>query len=431
MTGKSELIRSLSKSWMRVLREHIGIAPHLLDCLLPVGLEDSHRPAGADAVAVEEQHDLPDLLCFQPCMGDSLPALGANAIDGLQFGRALLDHHKNLGSKSHHQLLCENRAGALHQAAGEIPLDPLGGGRRHGLHSAGFELQSVFPIPDPTSLRNKPFPCGDRGHGPDHRRFFPMPLCFYAKDAEAAVLVVKGDALDDAGDFLGVSLALLDRGVHSWGFILTRKAGAWITLTSRISGVSPAWVESWRSMAKRQPKSQPTWKDVKAKLEDFDRAALLGLIQSLYATHKENQTFLHARFGLAEDVLEPYKKTIDRWLWPDVFRRLDTSVSQAKRAISDYKKAVGDPEGLAELMVFYCERSAGFSSDIASDDERYFNALVRMFEQALKIVNALSVERRDDLLTRLDRVRVTSHKIGYGVGDDMDFLMSKFAPKSL
>jgi len=93
------------------------------------------------------------------------------------------------------------------------------------------------------------------------------------------------------------------------------------------------------------------------------------------------------------------------------------------------KKAVGDPEGLAELMVFYCERSAGFSSDIASDDEAYFNALVRMFEQALKIANALSVERRDNLLTRLDSVRLIGHKIGYGVGDDMDFLMSKFTQK--
>ena len=159
-------------------------------------------------------------------------------------------------------------------------------------------------------------------------------------------------------------------------------------------------------MAKRKSKSQPTWTDVKAKLEGLDRAGLLGLIQSLYGAHKDNQTFLHARFGLAEDVLEPYKKTIDRWLWPDVFRRQDTSVSQAKRAISDYKKAVGDQEGLAELMVFYCERSAGFSSDIASDDEGYFNAMVQMFEQALKIVNALSVEHRDDLITRLDRVRV-------------------------
>jgi hypothetical protein len=218
--------------------------------------------------------------------------------------------------------------------------------------------------------------------------------------------------------------------------LLPRMDGAWMIQyrpdfqrLARIDGTPEGKIVE--RMAKRKPKSQPTWTDVKAKLADFDRVALLGLIQSLYATHKENQTFLHARFGLAEDVLEPYKKTIDRWVWPDVFRRQDTSVSQAKRAISDYKKAVGDPEGLAELMVFYCERSAGFSSDIASDDEGYFNALVRMFEQALKAANGLSPERRDELMTRLDRVRDISHKIGYGVGDDMDFLMSKFTLESL
>jgi hypothetical protein len=178
-------------------------------------------------------------------------------------------------------------------------------------------------------------------------------------------------------------------------------------------------------MAKRKSKSQPTWTDVKAKLADFDRAALLGLVQNLYAAQKETRAFLHARLGLGEDVLEPYKETIDRWLWPDVFRKQDTSVSQAKRAISDYKKAVGDPEGLAELMVFYCERAAGFCSDICSDDEGYFDALVRMFEQALKLAKALSADRRDEILARLDRVRVISHEFGYGVGDDMDFLLSK------
>jgi hypothetical protein len=184
-------------------------------------------------------------------------------------------------------------------------------------------------------------------------------------------------------------------------------------------------------MAKPTPKSQPTWTDVKERLADFDRTALLGLIQSLYSAHKDNQTFLHSRFGLGEDVLEPYKKIIDRWLWPDVLRNQDTSVSQAKRAISDYKKAVGDPEGLAELMVFYCERAAGFCSDVCNDDEGYFDALVRMFEQALKMANALSGGCRDDFLARLDRVRAISHEFGYGVGDEMDFLLSKFTLRSL
>ena len=43
------------------------------------------------------------------------------------------------------------------------------------------------------------------------------------------------------------------------------------------------------------------------------------------------------------------------------------------------------------------------------------------------VTNALPVHRRDGLITRLDRVRVVSHEFGYGVGDDMDFLLSKYA----
>ena len=74
-------------------------------------------------------------------------------------------------------------------------------------------------------------------------------------------------------------------------------------------------------MAKGESKPQPSWTDVKAKLKELDRPGLLGLIQSLYRAHKDNRAFLHARFGSGEGVLEPYKKIIDRWLWPDVFRR--------------------------------------------------------------------------------------------------------------
>jgi hypothetical protein len=181
-------------------------------------------------------------------------------------------------------------------------------------------------------------------------------------------------------------------------------------------------------MANRQSKSKPTWANVKAKLAGFDRTALLSLVQNLYAAQKENQAFLHARLGLGEDVLEPYKKTIDRWLWPDVFRRQETSVSKAKQAISDYKKALGDPEGLAELMVFYCERAAGFSKGVSHDDAGYFDALVRMFEQSLKITNTLAGNARRGLLTRLDRVRNISHEFGYGVGEEMDVLLSEFVP---
>lgn len=177
-------------------------------------------------------------------------------------------------------------------------------------------------------------------------------------------------------------------------------------------------------MSKR--KATPNWSDVKAKLTDFDRAGLIGLVQDLYAASKDNQAFLHARFALGDDVLKPYKITIYRWLWPDVFKNQDTSVAKAKKAIADYKKAIGQPEGLAELMIFYCEQAAGFSDDVGLQDEGYFEALVRMFEQALKAARVLPDSQRAVLHERLDTVRRISHNFGYGVGDDMDALLSEY-----
>jgi hypothetical protein len=178
-------------------------------------------------------------------------------------------------------------------------------------------------------------------------------------------------------------------------------------------------------ISKPRSKSQAAWSHVKAKLAALDRAAVLGLLHDLYAASKDNQAFLHARFGLGADILAPYKRTINRWLWPDVLRNQDLSVSKAKQPISDYKKAVGDPAGLSELMVFYCEQAAGFCQDIGYQDEVYFNALVRMFEQAIKTIATLDVKDRDGCLTRLNRVREISHDFGYGVGDDMDYLLAE------
>jgi hypothetical protein len=77
-------------------------------------------------------------------------------------------------------------------------------------------------------------------------------------------------------------------------------------------------------------------------------------------------------------------------------------------------------------MVFYCERAAGFCNDIAHQDDGYFDALVNIFEQALKTIARLSANDRNALIARLDRVRVISHNFGYGAGDDMDSLFAEY-----
>lgn len=176
----------------------------------------------------------------------------------------------------------------------------------------------------------------------------------------------------------------------------------------------------------RKSKNQPTWTNLKHSLIDMDRGGLLGLIQDLYAASKDNQAFLHARFGLGQDVLKPYKAVISRGVCPDVLGDQHFSVSRAKKAIADYKKAIGRPEGLAELAVFYCEECVLFLGFCGVDDEGYFDALVRMFEQALKAAAQIEPILQASLLERLERIRQKGHNYGYGVGDDMDGLMSEY-----
>ena len=172
-------------------------------------------------------------------------------------------------------------------------------------------------------------------------------------------------------------------------------------------------------------RSGASWSDVKAQLSGFHRAALLALVHDLYAAGKENQAFLHTRFGLGGDVLKPYQTTISRWLWPDVLRGQDTSVAKAKKAIADYRKAEGQPHGLAELTVLFCEEASGFAADVGMDDESYLGALVRMFEQALKAVAALDEAQRPGFLGRLGAVRQCCQDIGYGVADDVNELWTQ------
>ena len=180
-------------------------------------------------------------------------------------------------------------------------------------------------------------------------------------------------------------------------------------------------------MAPKPKKTSPTWSDVKRQMAEFDRAGLLGTIQDLYAASKDTQAFLHARFGLGPDALDPYKATIARSLWPDLTRSQRPSVAADKKAIADYKKAIGQPDGLAELMVFYCEQAAGFGGEYGFEDGGYFDALVRMFEQALKASVTLPAARQDTMLRRLASVRRIGHRFGYGVEYDMDHLLARYA----
>jgi hypothetical protein len=172
----------------------------------------------------------------------------------------------------------------------------------------------------------------------------------------------------------------------------------------------------------RNKSTSPTWSNVKLALLGFDRAGLRGLVQDLYAASKDNRAFLHARLGLGHDQLQPFKAIISRWISPDLMKGQAVSASKAKKAIADYKKAIGRIEGMVELSIFYCEEAIGFLESCSMERESYVAALVRMYGRSIELVSRLSSAERVIYLERLDKLRSRAKNIGWAVEEEFHSL---------
>jgi len=168
----------------------------------------------------------------------------------------------------------------------------------------------------------------------------------------------------------------------------------------------------------RKPAGQ-TWSDVKAAMTDLDQKHLLKLISDLYHLSIENQAFLHARFSIGVDPLAPYKKTIGACMYPDVYADRHIQIAEAKKAISAYSKAVGDPVGEAELMTFFVECGNSFTVDFGDIDEAFYDALNRMYRRAIEKVLSLPEDQRTGFRKRLEAIMTSSSHIGWGYHDTL------------
>jgi len=176
-------------------------------------------------------------------------------------------------------------------------------------------------------------------------------------------------------------------------------------------------------------KKKPSWSDVKTAIANFERSALIGLISDLYAYSASNKNFLHARFSLGSDALKPYKKIIDDALYPDVISNNSIEIATAKKAISDYGKAVGDPKGMLELMVYFVECGTRFTLDYGDIDEHYYASLERMFEKAIKLLLTLDEATIDDFYDRFEDLVTSTRNIGWGFHDTLGDIFYEAFPE--
>jgi hypothetical protein len=120
----------------------------------------------------------------------------------------VLDDIEHLFLEGLHQLLGVDRADALDHAGGEVLLYALGGGRRRRAQEIGTKLHPVRPIVDPSAARLHELARANGRSVADDGDQIALAARLDTQHAEAAVLVVEGDALDEAGEVLAVGCGL-------------------------------------------------------------------------------------------------------------------------------------------------------------------------------------------------------------------------------
>jgi hypothetical protein len=99
-------------------------------------------------------------------------------------------------------------------------------------------------------------------------------------------------------------------------------------------------------------------------------------------------------------------------MYTEIDKNKPIQISKAKKSISSYSKAVGNPRGEAELMTYFVEYGNRFTVDFGDIDETFYNALKLMYKGAINKVRTLQEECRSEFRSRLEDIMILSSDIG-------------------
>ena len=195
-------VRSPEADAADVARELVRVFRHHPDRVGAVRLVDAHRARRADAVLVQEDHDLADRSLLGPRFADPCGADGADSLHLPEAVRFRVDHVEDRIAERVDQLPGVDRTDAMDEAGSEIPLDPLVRGGFGCLQELGAELAAVGPVLHPGSGGGDPFAGRYRGGMSHQGDEVGVASSLDTQDREAVLRVVERHPLDRAGNHL-------------------------------------------------------------------------------------------------------------------------------------------------------------------------------------------------------------------------------------
>ena len=94
-------------------------------------------------------------------------------------------------------------------------------------------------------------------------------------------------------------------------------------------------------------------------------------------------------------------------------------IAQAKKAVSQYEKAIGETKGLVELMLYFVECGNRFTVDYGDINEDFYLAMVRMYDKTIDTLFSLDEDTIQVYQSRFSEIMESSSGIGWGYHDDL------------
>jgi ribosomal protein S17E len=146
--------------------------------------------------------------------------------------------------------------------------------------------------------------------------------------------------------------------------------------------------KSWvKMMAKIQSKIKVT--ELKKQLRDLKQDDLIKLVVESYKLSDDVKEFFSVKFigeTAVEELFEKYSNQIENEFFPDKgFGQL--RLSEAKKAISAFKKLTGNEKLTYELMLFYVETGVEFTNTYGDISENFYISMESMYEKVIEKCN--------------------------------------------
>jgi len=127
--------------------------------------------------------------------------------------------------------------------------------------------------------------------------------------------------------------------------------------------------------------------DLKKAISKKTKDELINEISTLCQKFPQVKEYYQAQRSDPKDVLNKHKTIIEKEFIEGKTRGLPKGrLSVGKKAISDFKKLIKDPELILDLMLTFVESVSWFSTEYGPDRETFYTSPENMFEKALKLM---------------------------------------------